>query len=161
MFPLLVCFAGVGGGRYNTRHCLFDHTLFYSQLTSHCPQPLQVLRQRQLSAPGPGAPGGLGLGGPGPGLYGSGSGAPISSGSGSWPGLPTNPIHIKQEIQIPQVRRVWIITKILELKRLIFFRFPHWQVHQTAAPVQAWCQEMSAYSQVTHSLITYSLTDLS
>merc|ERR550525_550526 len=60
------------------------------QLTSHCPQPLQVLRQRQLSAPGPGAPGGLGLGGPGPGLYGSGSGAPISSGSGSWPGLPTN-----------------------------------------------------------------------
>merc|ERR1719189_322882 len=73
------------------------------QLTSHCPQPLQVLRQRQLSAPGPGAPGGLGLGGPGPGLYGSGSGAPISSGSGSWPGLPTNPIHIKQEIQIPQV----------------------------------------------------------
>ena len=53
------------------------------------------------------------------------------------------------------------ITKILELKRLIFFRFPHWQVHQTAAPVQAWCQEMSAYSQVTHFLITYSLTDLS
>lgn len=70
------------------------------QLTSHCPQPLQVLRQRQLSAPGPGGPGGLQLGGPGPGpsLYGSGSGAP-SSGS-SWP---TNPIHIKQEIQIPQV----------------------------------------------------------
>merc|ERR1719245_820771 len=69
------------------------------QLTSHCPQPLQVLRQRQLSAPGPGGPGGLQLGGPGPGpsLYGSGSGAPSSS---SWP---TNPIHIKQEIQIPQV----------------------------------------------------------
>jgi len=36
------------------------------QLTSHCPQPLQVLRQRQLSAPGPGAPGGLQLGGPAP-----------------------------------------------------------------------------------------------
>ena len=81
---------------------MFDHTFFFSQLTSHCPQPLQVLRQRQLSAPGPGGPGGLQLGGPGPGpgLYGSGSGAP-SSGS-SWP---TNPIHIKQEIQIPQVRQ--------------------------------------------------------
>merc|ERR1719210_1080930 len=60
------------------------------QLTQ-CPQPLQVLRQRQLSAPGPAA-----------GLYGgggSGSGTPTPS-SGSWP---TNPIHIKQEIQIPQV----------------------------------------------------------
>merc|ERR1719471_1327146 len=63
------------------------------QLTQ-CPQPLQVLRQRQLSNPG-----GLQLGGPGPGQYGSGSGNPITS-SASWP---TNPIHIKQEIQIPQV----------------------------------------------------------
>merc|ERR1711936_909467 len=66
------------------------------QLTQ-CPQPLQVLRQRQLSNPG----GQLQIGGPGPGgsLYGSGSGNPITS-SASWP---TNPIHIKQEIQIPQV----------------------------------------------------------
>ena len=65
-------------------------TSFILQLTQ-CPQPLQVLRQRQLSAPGPAA-----------GLYGgggSGSGTPTPS-SGSWP---TNPIHIKQEIQIPQV----------------------------------------------------------
>ena len=67
-----------------------------------------MLRQRQLSAPGPGGPGGLQLGGPGPGpsLYGSGSGAP-SSGS-SWP---TNPIHIKQEIQIPQVRQAPVATE--------------------------------------------------
>merc|ERR1719410_263458 len=60
---------------------------------------LQVLRQRQLSNPG----GQLQIGGPGPGsggsLYSSGSGNPITS-SASWP---TNPIHIKQEIQIPQV----------------------------------------------------------
>merc|ERR1719210_2237384 len=61
---------------------------------TQCPQPLQVLRQRQLSNPG-----GLQIGGPGPGQYGSGSGNPITS-SASWP---TNPIHIKQEIQIPQV----------------------------------------------------------
>merc|ERR1719422_393316 len=52
------------------------------QLTQ-CPQPLQVLRQRQLSNPG-----GLQIGGPGPGQYGSGSGNPITS-SASWP---TNPI---------------------------------------------------------------------
>merc|ERR1719422_2092422 len=67
------------------------------QLTQ-CPQPLQVLRQRQLSNPG-----GIQLGGPSNGnsLYGSGSGSgnPITS-SASWP---SNPIQIKQEIQIPQV----------------------------------------------------------
>ena len=120
---------------------MFDHTLFFSQLTSHCPQPLQVLRQRQLSAPGPGGPGGLQLGGPGPGpsLYGSGSGAPSSS---SWP---TNPIHIKQEIQIPQVRQPWPLRRGTDACHI--FRFPHWPVHLTAVPVQAWCQAMWAYSQ--------------
>merc|ERR1719336_3857202 len=70
------------------------------QLTQ-CAQPLQVLRQRQLSNPAqPGNPGlGLGPGGGGGGNSLYGAGAPISS-SSSWP---TNPIHIKQEIQIPQV----------------------------------------------------------
>jgi len=65
------------------------------QLTQ-CPQPLQVLRQRQLSNPVSGAAG-LNIGsGPASSLYGSGAATPSSS----WP---TNPIHIKQEIQIPQV----------------------------------------------------------
>merc|ERR1719410_1830865 len=68
---------------------------------TQCAQPLQVLRQRQLSNPAqPGNPGlGLGPGGGGGGNSLYGAGAPISS-SSSWP---TNPIHIKQEIQIPQV----------------------------------------------------------
>jgi len=69
------------------------------QFTTHIPAPMQVLRQRQLShCPSPGAQhslsGGM-LASPGNNMYGN----PISS-SSSWP---TNPIHIKQEIQIPQV----------------------------------------------------------
>merc|ERR1719244_640771 len=65
---------------------------------SNCHAPLQVLRQRQLSH-GPGSnqspvPGGM-LPSPGNNIYGN----PIST-SSSWP---SNPIHIKQEIQIPQV----------------------------------------------------------
>jgi len=71
---------------------------------SNCHAPLQVLRQRQLSQHGsvmgqqPGQPGQQQQVGGGNTIYGS----PISS-SSSWPGLPSNPIHIKQEIQIPQV----------------------------------------------------------
>jgi len=69
------------------------------QFTSNCPPHLQVLRQRQLShVPSSVAtssiPGGM-LASPGNNIYGN----PIST-SSSWP---TNPIHIKQEIQIPQV----------------------------------------------------------
>ena len=96
----------VGGSRnvHDTKHCLFDHITFVLQLTQ-CPQPLQVLRQRQLSNPG-----GIQLSGPSNGnsLYGSssGSGNPITS-SASWP---TNPIHIKQEIQIPQVRLCYFLN---------------------------------------------------
>merc|ERR1719410_3184002 len=64
---------------------------------SQCPQPLQVLRQRQLSQQGLLAPGQAG------GLYGASQpSAPISS-SSSTANWPANPIHIKQEIQIPQV----------------------------------------------------------
>jgi hypothetical protein len=61
-------------------------TIFYSQF-SNCHAPLQVLRQRQLSHGG--------------GMVGSNTiyGNPITT-SSSWP---SNPIHIKQEIQIPQV----------------------------------------------------------
>ena len=67
---------------------------FYSQL-SQCPQPLQVLRQRQLSQ-GLLPPQGVG--------YGSGqpaSNISPSSSTNNWPSNPT--LHIKQEIQIPQV----------------------------------------------------------
>jgi len=63
---------------------------------SNCHAPLQVLRQRQLSH-GPNqspVPGG-GMLSPGNNVYGN----PITT-SSSWP---SNPIHIKQEIQIPQV----------------------------------------------------------
>jgi len=65
---------------------------------SNCHAPLQVLRQRQLShghSPNQGSVSGGMLGSPGNTIYGN----PIST-SSSWP---TNPIHIKQEIQIPQV----------------------------------------------------------
>merc|ERR550532_3674297 len=62
---------------------------------SQCPQPLQVLRQRQLSQ-GLLPPQGVG--------YGSGqpaSNISPSSSTNNWPSNPT--LHIKQEIQIPQV----------------------------------------------------------
>merc|ERR1719189_3186773 len=71
------------------------------QLTSHCPQPLQVLRQRQLSAPGPEPPGVSGWAAPAPASMAPAPAPP--SPLAPAPGLPTNPIHIKQEIQIPQV----------------------------------------------------------
>lgn len=64
---------------------------------SNCHAPLQVLRQRQISH-GPNqspVPGGGMLTSPGNNVYGN----PITT-SSSWP---SNPIHIKQEIQIPQV----------------------------------------------------------
>merc|ERR1711970_526660 len=54
---------------------------------SNCHSPMQVLRQRQLSHAGPNMASNT--------IYGN----PITT-SSSWP---SNPIHIKQEIQIPQV----------------------------------------------------------
>jgi len=62
---------------------------------SQCPQPLQVLRQRQLSQ---------GLLPPQGGVYGNNQPAnniSPSSSTNNWPSNPT--LHIKQEIQIPQV----------------------------------------------------------
>merc|ERR1719210_3182702 len=64
---------------------------------SQCPQPLQVLRQRQLSQQG------LLAQGQGGGLYGANQSANPISTSSSTANWPSNPIHIKQEIQIPQV----------------------------------------------------------
>ena len=96
--PLVWC----GWMRLQDNASLFDLTLLSFLQLTQCAQPLQVLRQRQLSNPAqPGNPGlGLGPGGGGGGNSLYGAGAPISS-SSSWP---TNPIHIKQEIQIPQVQ---------------------------------------------------------
>ena len=106
--PLVWC----GWMRLQDNASLFDLTLLSFLQLTQCAQPLQVLRQRQLSNPAqPGNPGlGLGPGGGGGGNSLYGAGAPISS-SSSWP---TNPIHIKQEIQIPQVHshahKVQVVT---------------------------------------------------
>ena len=83
-----------GCGRHSRDIIKTKTNFFFSQL-SQCPQPLQVLRQRQLSQ---------GLLPPQGGVYGNNQPAnniTPSSSTNNWPSNPT--LHIKQEIQIPQV----------------------------------------------------------
>lgn len=55
----------------------------------------------------------------------------------------------KTSQQWPQRRRLMLV---------VVFRFPHWPAHQTAAPVQAWCPAMWAYSQGTCPVLNSSLS---
>ena len=98
--PRPVSLCTVLGSGHTSGQELNSH--FFSQL-SQCPQPLQVLRQRQLSQQG------LLAQGQGGGLYGANQSANPISTSSSTANWPSNPIHIKQEIQIPQVRGSMVV----------------------------------------------------